>query len=745
MFSSCKTQAQKKYNLDFEQLGNNTHLPTGWGLGNITSTEYVQDSSAIAFKVDSLVKQNGKYSLLIDWTKNDKDWTATSYSIKQTFKGKQIVLKGYIKTENVSGKGVGLWMRIDGDSKPIAFDNMMTRPITGTTDWKEYTIELQYDDEKAEKITVGGLIIGQGKMWMDNLSITIDGKDITVAPIKQMELTKADLYPVNKDGSGIKTISLDKEKIQELTNLGMVWGFIKYYHPAVANGDYNMDAELFRVLPKVLDAKNESEAYTAIEKWVDEFGKPELCKNCDEIKKNDKVKLMPDYGYLLNTNNLHASLISKLEYIQHNRNEKTKSYYIDMKPNVGNPDFRHELPYDAEQYPDAGIRLLALYRYWNMIQYFYPNRHLIGEDWNKALAEFIPEFANAKDTLAYDIACLKLIGSIHDTHASIWGGASALRKYIGKLTMPIVADFIEDKLVVTDFFDDDKNGKGLLQKGDIIKKIDDEQVSDLVKKHLPLITGSNYETRLRNLSNYTSVMLRSNNLEARLQIIRNNKPFDIVINRVNDDNYFTKYKASITNNKYKIINNNIGYLYPARLKDNDFNDVKKTLNDTKGLIIDMRCYPTTFMTFTYAEWLKPKASPFVIFTHGDVTNPGMFTYSEPLENGTPNSSYYKGKIVIIVNTQTQSSAEYQTMALCTAPNVTVIGSTTAGADGNVSEITLPGGIKTMISGIGILYPDGTESQRKGVKIDIVVKPTIQGIIDGKDELLDKAIEIINKG
>ena len=62
-----------------------------------------------------------------------------------------------------------------------------------------------------------------------------------------------------------------------------------------------------------------------------------------------------------------------------------------------------------------------------------------------------------------------------------------------------------------------------------------------------------------------------------------------------------------------------------------------------------------------------------------------------------------------------------------APNATVIGSTTAGADGNVSEIYLPGGIYTMISGIGIYYPDGGETQRIGIVPDIEIHPTIEGI------------------
>ncbi|HMS65882.1 MAG TPA: S41 family peptidase, partial [Ignavibacteria bacterium] len=109
-----------------------------------------------------------------------------------------------------------------------------------------------------------------------------------------------------------------------------------------------------------------------------------------------------------------------------------------------------------------------------------------------------------------------------------------------------------------------------------------------------------------------------------------------------------------------------------------------------------------------------------------------------------NKDHYKGKVVIIVNQETQSQAEYTTMAFRTAPKAVVIGSTTAGADGNVSLIRLPGGISTYISGIGVYYPDGKETQRIGIVPDIEVKPTILGISNGRDELLEKAIEIINE-
>jgi C-terminal processing protease CtpA/Prc len=71
-----------------------------------------------------------------------------------------------------------------------------------------------------------------------------------------------------------------------------------------------------------------------------------------------------------------------------------------------------------------------------------------------------------------------------------------------------------------------------------------------------------------------------------------------------------------------------------------------------------------------------------------------------------------------------------------------VGSTTAGADGDVSQIVLPGGLSTMISGIGVFYPDGKPTQRVGIIPDIEARPTIAGVRAGRDEVLETALRQI---
>ncbi len=96
-------------------------------------------------------------------------------------------------------------------------------------------------------------------------------------------------------------------------------------------------------------------------------------------------------------------------------------------------------------------------------------------------------------------------------------------------------------------------------------------------------------------------------------------------------------------------------------------------------------------------------------------------------------------MALLIDEGSVSSAEFHTMAWRLAPEARVFGHPTAGADGNVNTFTLPGGLRTGFSGIGIYWPDGSETQRTGILPDTVVTPTVQGIRDGRDEVLEAAV------
>lgn len=194
---------------------------------------------------------------------------------------------------------------------------------------------------------------------------------------------------------------------------------------------------------------------------------------------------------------------------------------------------------------------------------------------------------------------------------------------------------------------------------------------------------------------------------------------------------------------FSMITPDIGYLYLGSVRNADLKSIIQQLEGTRGLVIDLRCYPSEFVVFSLGSCLVEKTTPFVKFTAGSVMTPGLFTAGTTLSVPVNTRMRYKGRTVILVNESTISQAEYTTMALRVAPGAVVVGSQTAGADGNVSPFTLPGGIKTLITGIGVYYPDGGETQRTGIVPDVEVRPTAAGIRQERDEVLEKAIAIIN--
>jgi hypothetical protein len=184
-------------------------------------------------------------------------------------------------------------------------------------------------------------------------------------------------------------------------------------------------------------------------------------------------------------------------------------------------------------------------------------------------------------------------------------------------------------------------------------------------------------------------------------------------------------------------------------RSNKINTINITIiitdNGTKGLIIDMRCYPDDYFSFQFLDRLQHETMKFSLVSYADISWPGYFFYYN--DNQYPRVQQdplklYRKKVVVLVNEFTQSQAEDNVLGFQLAPNVTVIGSTTAGADGKVVRFSLPGGINTMMIGLGVYYPEGFNLQRCGVHIDETISPTISGFKSGSDEVLQQALEII---
>ncbi len=718
----CQAQRIEKFNLGFEKHNEKTSLSDGW-----------MKWGSFDLSIDS-VAHAGKKSGKITSSANG-NFGSIAYQIPANYTGKTITLEGYMKIQNVENGFAGLLLRIDGSGGSLAFDNMQDQGIAGTRDWQKYGITLDYPAE-ATAIYVAGILTGDGEAWFDDFVVTIDGEDIQTLKQVERELLKADMDKEFDEGSKITIDELTPQNIEDLELLGRVWGFLKYNHPAIAKGNYNWDYELFRFLPEYLMAQNDGDRDNLLITWIDSLGQVEKCSTCKPADENAKLK--PDLKWI---DSQEEGLKSKLLYVYNNPSQGPH-YYIAMFPGVGNPEFKNENMYANMPYPDDGFRLLSLFRYWNMIHYFFPNTHLMDEDWNNKLREYIPVFLNAKSELEYELAAVQIIGDIQDTHANIWGGADRIAEWKGIYSPPVHVRFMENKLVVTDYYNAELKDNAGLEIGDIITTINGKSVDEIIEEKSPYYPASNVPVQLRDIS---PDLLRSNTPAIEIQYITGNsetKSKTLKLYSKDSLNIYHWYRAN--NDKcFKMMENNIGYVTLQSITEDDIPKIKEEFKDTKGMIIDIRNYPSSFVPFSLGSFFVSTSTPFVKFTNGNIDNPGEFTFTDNIE--IPNEGEtYKGKLVVLVNELSQSQAEYTAMAFRAGDNTTIIGGTTAGADGNVSTIMLPGGLRTMISGIGVYYPDGGETQRIGIVPDIEVTPTIEGIRAGRDELLEKAIEVIMK-
>jgi hypothetical protein len=191
---------------------------------------------------------------------------------------------------------------------------------------------------------------------------------------------------------------------------------------------------------------------------------------------------------------------------------------------------------------------------------------------------------------------------------------------------------------------------------------------------------------------------------------------------------------------FRLLTPEVAYVKLGPLKRDSVADFLERAKGAKVLVVDCRNYPSDNPSHALGSRLVPVPTPFARFTRADWSNPGTFVWDDRLVMVLPAlAPTFAGRVVILVDEVTQSSAEYHAMAFRAAPGALVVGSTTAGADGNVSRIPLPGGMLAMITGLGTFYPDGRPTQQVGIVPDLVVRPTLAGFRAGRDEVLEAGV------
>ncbi len=99
-----------------------------------------------------------------------------------------------------------------------------------------------------------------------------------------------------------------------------------------------------------------------------------------------------------------------------------------------------------------------------------------------------------------------------------------------------------------------------------------------------------------------------------------------------------------------------------------------------------------------------------------------------------------GMTVMFVDERTIRHAGQTGLILDAANGTRFIGSRSAGANGDEMTIVVPGNITIWRSRVSVRHADGRRPQRVGLAPGIEVAPTIKGIQEGRDDMLERAVE-----
>ncbi|MBT1062143.1 hypothetical protein KJY73_01105 [Bowmanella sp. Y26] len=689
----------------------------------------INTSSIPARATDKISTEKGQYSAILRGENDQK--IILLQTLNNSFAGEYLTVIGMVKADNIEGKGRLYAMTQDGTGRVLTNSTWNERflPISGNSDWQRYQISIPLD-KGVHKITLGAQLEGKGTLFVDDLQVFVDRQEHT-----QASPLVPKLYPADKDnefeqGSGIQLSQISELQHNSLIKLGRVWGLVKYFHPAVAQGLHNMDAELFRVMPAVLSASTASEVNQVLDHWLDGFGKPVFC-SLDCQSRPEKTSRSVDLSWITESDYLGDKLSQKLLHLVDSPKAK-EHYYFDYEA-TNNVQILNERPYMQILPHDSGMQLLSLFRAWNIVEYFSPYKHLPDEAWDKQLNLFINAFATADSSERYQQHLLKLLSKIDDSHSKLWG--SNVQKInlqlFGQYRVAVEIRHVEQKWVVTKLL---PGYPGPLQVGQVITKINGQSVVDREQDLWSMLPASNHVTKYRELAKH---LLKSPTPELRIEL-DNGQLITTSAIHSQDDTFKRKEANQLPS--YRWLEPGIGYIDIGRLTRSEVDEMMASFKDANALIFDIRAYPKG-TAWTLAKHLLPGPTTFAQVEIPETFYPGQFTLKPPSKIGKTNTDYFKGRIVLLADEYSQSQSEYCLMMLRRAPQAIVVGSQTAGADGNISMFTLPGGYGSNLSGIGILTPKGNQTNRIGIIPDIEVKPSLEAIRASRDNVLEAAIEI----
>lgn len=539
--------------------------------------------------------------------------------------------------------------------------------------------------------------------------------------------------------SGVEVDALTAQQEENLYKLGKVWGYVKYHHPAVVSGEVDWDQALFDALPPVLEATSGEGANQALAQWLEEYPVPdtegqEAPQGLDGVE-GVEIVVTPDDGWTQEQTWLGQEVSQYLTQLGEQLVEAGKLWMNFQMESKGSFDTQ-----------DDGAKLLGLFRFWNTYEYFSPYVSLTDQDWDTVLQEGIRPVVETDTMGDYILALAQVTAQTGDGHVvfndsnppSVWWNQ------YGDYYLPCSLTLAEGQLVVAQTDGEDTG----LQPGDVLVEVDGTTIEQRLTQLRRYFVFSREDAYLNQIQ---AQLVQTKGATAQVTVLRKGEEVQLQVGTTK--NWYREknpYQTGLLEGE------NIGYLDPSTVTSHgQLEEWMGQVQDTDGLILDLRHYPGFSMHNELGEFLIPQPTEFARMSFPDPTTPGQFFTVEGAcscgkgwlaQTGQGDQEYpsYSGKVVILMDQRSQSRSEYTIMALRQCPQAVVVGTPSIGTDGDMETLPLPGGLTVTFTGRGVYTPEGEQTQRVGLQPDVWCEPTLDGIREGRDELVERAVAIIRQ-
>lgn len=529
------------------------------------------------------------------------------------------------------------------------------------------------------------------------------------------------------------------------------WNFIKYYHPDVASGKVNADS-LFLVTVKNINSKDDFNS--VINKLSQNLNK-NLTNPAPTDTSKDILAKNQNFNWFRKNGKISSENKNLLNTIYNHRFN-----FELLKEKSVSDEKKYSFPKTENLPPE--YRLLTLAKIQGIVDYLFPHKYIMDKGFDDYFKNSLDESLSVNSRKDFEVILAGLVSKLKDSHAFSFYTQLNFRGDIfnGLYYAPFDYQIVDDHLLITDIILPEICSKAKLNIGDQITEIDEQSIKQIIDEKSKLLSVSNRNKLIYELSKYQGNLIWPNNNKQKKLTVKSqqNKKFITSIDFADpkdksQNTAIAEYvgKKIMAKRNHNLVDKNVAYFNINRtlpfidnVEDDKIDDVmEKILGEAaqkKAIVFDMREYPDWggFVFHYVYKYFSPLENYFHKYYAPNLKNIGTFYYlDKPIQNfpeiKEKTTHTYSGKVFILVNPETRSASEWYSMSLQKIfPQSVTIGQQTSGGDGDLVKVNLPGDYVLEFTGNGIFYPDNSQTQQTGIRINEIIQYKDQDFLDKRD-------------